>query len=560
MSHCALAQNKDTIIYDSQLEIYHIFYSVKLVYAKDQNGNLRKLDHKEEIKPNEEVIEKDTLIYLIFEPSTKIVPILHCFVKFNCDSDKEKFIYSYIVENNLTAKQSIDYFILGFGDGATIYNRTTNAWYNGPTYMPGALKLDSKLYWSGIGDNPDIRLVKPGEKLDGFNISSPSQPGIFKVLFQGIPDTLYNSLIFGYNDSPIRDQIYDLLYGENNFVKCMTIAPSNVTMVIGRLAFLDTLISYTSQSLELGWIKQNSTSDKYLSYFNSAKTQLEQDNINQVRDILKNVLKEVDKDSTEAITSEAYALIRYNTEYLLEQLPEVPVATVLELLDTLRARLKSCYDNQQLGEKKFYSELDSYIKDAIKKYQKQDTIGCSQEIERFYSVIHWEYQRKPKRNDKRYVSTEGYQQLYLLARHIESRVVTLPAGTKGTIIEQIAKLKEQVRVELGLGNIGGEVLVRGLEKLLDRSSRSIVRKDTVGARMHLELFRQTVREVYEYTLKHPNRRVYITPAGYISLYYRARYIVETLRGDDEEEGINELRGKVEQEEEEYRELLKEMKE
>jgi len=104
-------------------------------------------------------------------------------------------------------------------------------------------------------------------------------------------------------------------------------------------------------------------------------------------------------------------------------------------------------------------------------------------------------------------------------------------------------------------------LIRSLEKILDRAIREIQKGDTLQARMYIKLFMQTVREVYEYTIRHTNARTYVKAEGYISLYYRGRYIVETIGGDTLVSGdVQGLRKELEQGEEDYRELEEELKE
>ena len=87
---------------------------------------------------------------------------------------------------------------------------------------------------------------------------------------------------------------------------------------------IDELLNYNEESLDLNWIKNENTFNKYTNLLNTAKTALEQNQISQARTALQSIIQEVDIDSTSNITSEAYALLRYNTEYLLENLPEEP--------------------------------------------------------------------------------------------------------------------------------------------------------------------------------------------------------------------------------------------
>ena len=107
-----------------------------------------------------------------------------------------------------------------------------------------------------------------------------------------------------------------------------TIGPTAPPINFIATVWCDTLISYTTHSRTLGWIKDDATENKYLGYFASAKTKLvQQDNVG-ARTVLLQVLKDVDIDSTANLTSEAYALICYNTKYLLAQLPILIVKLV----------------------------------------------------------------------------------------------------------------------------------------------------------------------------------------------------------------------------------------
>jgi hypothetical protein len=90
------------------------------------------------------------------------------------------------------------------------------------------------------------------------------------------------------------------------------------------MAFFDSLIGFINTCSSFGWIKDQAIANKYLGYFDSAKGSLGQNDPNAARLTLTQVLTDVNADSTNNLTSEAYALIRYNTEYLLSQLPTNP--------------------------------------------------------------------------------------------------------------------------------------------------------------------------------------------------------------------------------------------
>jgi hypothetical protein len=69
-------------------------------------------------------------------------------------------------------------------------------------------------------------------------------------------------------------------------------------------------------------VKDEKTFGKYIQAFGLAPLNLVSGNRRAALLALEKVLKNVDADSSSVITNEAYALIRYNTEYLVDQLME----------------------------------------------------------------------------------------------------------------------------------------------------------------------------------------------------------------------------------------------
>jgi hypothetical protein len=160
-----------------------------------------------------------------------------------------------------------------------------------------------------------VDAVKPRSSRNGFEFRAQSLPSIVTYYAEGehpIPE---------FEEGMAPDSIpgYDLTpYGPGIVGK--TVGPMVPPEPFDALAFLDTLLSYTTQSKTLGWIRDQTTADKYLGYFSAVKLGLSDSNFTSARNTLKQVLHDVDVASTSALTSEAYALLRFNTEYLVGQL------------------------------------------------------------------------------------------------------------------------------------------------------------------------------------------------------------------------------------------------
>jgi hypothetical protein len=231
-------------------------------------------------------------------PRDKIDP------KINTKVTKLDSIYNYNfeLENQNNSLQSIENFAIH----CNIFN--INASKIPPRWDFSIIENQEIIIWNyNILISSDFynSLIHPGES-QYFGLKSVYVPSIVDFYTQG-------------NNGDICTDINEIFI---NSVRNYTIGPSKKILHINSITLLDTILGYVYHSFQLNWISKEFTSDKYTSLFTAAKTQLQQNNISAVKKTLKTVLTELDKDSTNSITSEAYALLRYNTEYLLEHLPE----------------------------------------------------------------------------------------------------------------------------------------------------------------------------------------------------------------------------------------------
>ncbi len=223
----------------------------------------------------------------------------------------DKFSYNYTLQSNPTSKQKINEFILCAQIDSVSNYRNPNEWVLGGV-------IGRAIGWIGLQGFE--KYIEPGKSDSSFYFESYRLPAIASSLIRGDNGNWVD--IYG-NASEFTPEKW-LDEAISNSYKVKTIGPADLPNPFVPLNFLDTLNSYTNQSYTLGWIKDQATADKYLGYFNSAKTNLQQNNFDTTRSTLQQVLQDVNVDSTNMLTSEAYALIHYNTEYLLEHLPTTP--------------------------------------------------------------------------------------------------------------------------------------------------------------------------------------------------------------------------------------------
>ncbi|MDI6804810.1 MAG: hypothetical protein QME58_13400 [Bacteroidota bacterium] len=218
------------------------------------------------------------------------------------------FLYTYTIKSDTTSKRRIKSIHFGNG-GITITGNSFNGWkFLGGHMLP--------FCWDMIGlDHQNF--IKPGEQKSEFIAKSQLPPAILKYYVQSERGFIkYNSM-----DYTLENLLYDIT---TNSTSGITIGPMIVNLPFDGLNFLDTLNSYTTQSRTLGWITEQSTAEKYTTLFDSAKSQLQRNAIRATRATLDTVLANANRDSSGYLSSEAYALIYFNTEYLLNQLPSPP--------------------------------------------------------------------------------------------------------------------------------------------------------------------------------------------------------------------------------------------
>jgi len=103
-------------------------------------------------------------------------------------------------------------------------------------------------------------------------------------------------------------------------VRGVTIGPTAPPLTFSPLAAIDTLISYKHQALALGWITNRGIANSLDQKLENARKQLERGKNKAAKNILEAFLNEVEAQKDKHLTSEAYALLKYNAEYLASKL------------------------------------------------------------------------------------------------------------------------------------------------------------------------------------------------------------------------------------------------
>ncbi|MGH2569298.1 MAG: hypothetical protein ACRDGA_13250 [Bacteroidota bacterium] len=268
------------------------------------------------------VEDEDTLITTIFEPSTKVNPSITTKVEHVGDT----LLYRYAISNGADSKQNLFAFEIEYQ--AEVIDASVNRWRSGKMF-DGKVENNRWIQfeagrWRWSGDQG----LQPTWHKDGFALKSKSVPGIVKVYFQGNAGEF--SAPFGGPSFELDQQIAQLQIFPANRVIRKTVGPVLPPTPFVPLAFLDTLISYKHQAFDLGWIKNRGIIQSLNAKLENARAQLRRNNKTAARNILQSFVNEVEalwKEENQRrdpqgvqITSEAYALLKFNAEYLLSKL------------------------------------------------------------------------------------------------------------------------------------------------------------------------------------------------------------------------------------------------
>jgi len=178
----------------------------------------------------------------------------------------------------------------------------------------------------------DINEFNIDRKIDSVRIVSSRKGWEFFIngdlyRWKDFHSTIFNQKYYvrGYNKIPTGQDIpLSAVYNDifQNSVSGYTVVPSTLPDSVNTIDFLDSLIYYNQKSDSIGWITNPSTTTKYNDYFDNTKFYLQENNNPAAINVLDSVLTDVEADNSVTLTSEAYALIKYNTEYLKEQLSQ----------------------------------------------------------------------------------------------------------------------------------------------------------------------------------------------------------------------------------------------
>ncbi len=99
-----------------------------------------------------------------------------------------------------------------------------------------------------------------------------------------------------------------------------TIGPVQQPATLIPLVFLDYIVSLKHEAFRLGWITNKGIEQSLDAKLESAKAALQRGQPQTAGNVLGALLNEIEAQKGKALTNEAYGLLWYNVQYLLDRL------------------------------------------------------------------------------------------------------------------------------------------------------------------------------------------------------------------------------------------------
>ncbi|MBM4170057.1 MAG: hypothetical protein FJ215_13010 [Ignavibacteria bacterium] len=258
----------------------------------------------------------------------------------------QMFFYSYTVTNGKTSTGNIARIEIDISRGLnTLETDTIGLQFENDGYTEKNFRLDfpglaerivpvgylrtPPGMWSGGNTNAltasydGVRehAIVPGQTLSGFELMSKGLPGIRRCIVSP-----YFDVIALFPDPADTTTTYyvppvDSVRQAVKF-RGWTVGPAAPPASFNPIAWGDTIASFKHQSADLGWIINKGIVNSLDQKLENARKQLVQGNNNAAKNTLEAFVNEVEalNKKGKQLTSEAYALLKFNAEYLISKL------------------------------------------------------------------------------------------------------------------------------------------------------------------------------------------------------------------------------------------------
>ncbi|MFL5814665.1 MAG: FIMAH domain-containing protein [Bdellovibrionia bacterium] len=251
----------------------------------------------------------------ILDSGNKVKPAIKSAVSY--DQAAQVFTYTFTISNLQGAVQAIK--------GIYVYHPApvSNATNPSPAEEWSGNEYRKQGIWYWSKDRGSIHGIPAGQTVSGFSFKSSGLPTIVDAKFSGRARNRY--FVPGDDDSPSVDQSFDRIYSQlkaqypNSFIDTVslkTLGPVNPPATFDAAGSIRNLITLVNQSRAQGWIDNDGIANSLTAKLNTALSKATSDP-KTAKNVLGAFLNDVQAQNGKHLSSEAYALLYFNGQYVV---------------------------------------------------------------------------------------------------------------------------------------------------------------------------------------------------------------------------------------------------
>lgn len=245
---------------------------------------------------------------IVYEPANKLDAVVE--VGAVHIPEDNGFRYSYILTNLPSSTRKLQSLYLETQAPVRDAKAPDNSWYSRPLtpYLKGVFKVSAGWGWS---DTLWARAgLLPGEKVEGMSFLSPGLPGIVRCFVRNYRDAK------GVGEE-MPEELVDAIAQMNwEIPQGVTVGPVEPPQRLQPAAFARKILEMLEVSVEQGWIESPNVAQVMRVLLGNAAAAFDRGELERASDLLESLLKQVEEENEQTLLSEAYALLKFNVEFL----------------------------------------------------------------------------------------------------------------------------------------------------------------------------------------------------------------------------------------------------
>jgi hypothetical protein len=187
-----------------------------------------------------------------------------------------------------------------------------------PTGWVATVTTDGSLLFAA---DDETAIVASGRNISGFQITTYGLPTIRQ--FRAEPYLDFDSLPLAQPTPETLPAYFAALKGLLASASCtgLTIGPTAPPANFQPIPFLQIIQSYKERSVQQGWIADSGVAISLDAKLNAAQRALQNGDSGTAKNVLNALINEVQAQANKHLTPEAVALLQFNSQYLVSQLP-----------------------------------------------------------------------------------------------------------------------------------------------------------------------------------------------------------------------------------------------